>query len=53
MFFVIVGEYFSARYFMSSIAKTLFIRKKNKNEVEKNKESNIDSFFEKIEIGVI
>ena len=34
MFFVIVGEYFSARYFMSSIAKTLFIRKKNKKEVD-------------------
>ena len=38
MFFVIVGEYFSAKYFMSSIAKTLFIRKKNKKEVDKSKD---------------
>ena len=36
MFFVVVGKYFSARYFASSIAKTLFIRKKNKNELDKD-----------------
>lgn len=33
MIFVLVGEYFSAKYLMTSIARTLFIRKKNNKEV--------------------
>lgn len=37
MIFVVIGGYFSAKFMLLSIASTLFVRKKNKHELDSEK----------------
>lgn len=50
MFFVILGQYFSAKYFAASISQTLYIKKKSQKELEQDDIKSINSMFKKIQI---